>query len=416
MRIDNAVQLKKAVARAVENVKLTDVHTHLFTTDFGELLLWGFDELITYHYLIAETIRFTDIPLKDFWDMSKREQADLIWETLFIDNTPCSEACRGVLTVLDKMGLDTAGRDIESYRKFFADLDVGDYIDMVFEAAGIESIVMTNNPFEDEERSVWESGYRGDPRFKAALRIDPLLNDWKNTYSKLEEWGYEVKEDINAKTIGEIKRFLSEWTDRMDALYMAASLPPSFRVPEKSVRSAIIEECIIPVSADRNVPFAMMTGVKKLVNPGLKVAGDSVGKAEIETVEYLCSKYPHNKFMLTMLARENQHELCVTARKFRNLLVFGCWWFLNNPSLVEEITRMRFELLGNSTVLQHSDARVLDQLIYKWLHSRSIISDVMYDKYSDILDTGWTVSYDEIKRDVDKVFGQNFWDFLDKRF
>jgi hypothetical protein len=25
---------------------------------------------------------------------------------------------------------------------------------------------------------------------------------------------------------------------------------------------------------------------------------------------------------------------------------FGCWWFLNNPSLVEEITRERIEMLG----------------------------------------------------------------------
>ena len=27
-------------------------------------------------------------------------------------------------------------------------------------------------------------------------------------------------------------------------------------------------------------------------------------------------------------------------------MVFGCWWFLNNPSLVEEITAMRRTLLA----------------------------------------------------------------------
>ncbi len=51
-----------------------------------------------------------------------------------------------------------------------------------------------------------------------------------------------------------------------------------------------------------------------------------------------------------MLARENQHELCVTARKFPNLMIFGCWWFLNNPSLIEEITQMRLDLLGLSMI------------------------------------------------------------------
>ena len=90
-----------------------------------------------------------------------------------------------------------------------------------------------------------------------------------------------------------------------------------------------------------------------------------------------------------MLARENQHELCVAARKFGNLMVFGCWWFLNNPSLIEEIERMRFELLGTSFIPQHSDARVLDQLIYKWDHSRRIIGKVLADKYADLAETGW---------------------------
>ena len=114
-----------------------------------------------------------------------------------------------------------------------------------------------------------------------------------------------------------------------------------------------------------------------------------------------------------MLSRENQHELAVVARKFRNLMVFGCWWFLNNPSLIEEITTMRFELLGNSVIPQHSDARILDQLIYKWDHSRKIIIDVLEKKYQDLIDSGWEVQRDEITRDVANLFHANFKKFLD---
>ena len=87
-------------------------------------------------------------------------------------------------------------------------------------------------------------------------------------------------------------------------------------------------------------------------------------------------------------ARENQHELCVYARKFGNLLPFGCWWFLNNPSLIEEITRMRVELLGTSFIPQHSDARVLDQLLYKWEHSKEIIGKVLIDKFGEMSRAG----------------------------
>ncbi len=127
----------------------------------------------------------------------------------------------------------------------------------------------------------------------------------------------------------------------------------------------------MPLLAERRLPWAMMIGSRRGVNPELRDAGDMGGQADVGSVINLCREFPSNKFMVTMLARENQHELCVAARKFGNLLPFGCWWFLNNPMLIEEITRMRLELLGSSFVPQHSDARILDQLIYKWEHSRA---------------------------------------------
>ncbi len=72
-------------------------------------------------------------------------------------------------------------------------------------------------------------------------------------------------------------------------------------------------------------------------------------------------------------------------------------------------------MLGSSIIPQHSDARVLDQLIYKWSHSRKIIANVLYDKYKDIMDAGWVLTEEEIQRDVEKLFGGAFWDFLNKK-
>ena len=111
---------------------------------------------------------------------------------------------------------------------------------------------------------------------------------------------------------------------------------------------------------------------------------------------------------MTVLSRENQHELCVIARKFRNLHIFGCWWFTNIPSVIEEMTRMRLELLGLSVTPQHSDARVLDQILYKWEHSRRVIAKVLVDKYADLAATGWEPTPAEIARDVKDLFGGAF--------
>lgn len=89
-----------------------------------------------------------------------------------------------------------------------------------------------------------------------------------------------------------------------------------------------------------------MLGVRRAVNPALQLAGDGVGRSDLSALQALCAGNPDVRFLVTVLSRENQHELCVLARKFRNLHVFGCWWFTNVPSIIEEMTRARMELLG----------------------------------------------------------------------
>lgn len=414
MRITDKQTLKEIVEEKVNSAEITDIHTHVYPSTFGDMLLWGIDELLTYHYLIAEYFRYGNMNYNEFFAKSKREQADLIWQKLFIEHSPISEAQRGVLTVLSKLGLDVSSRDLNSYRKYFESLTAEEYIDKVFKISGVKELVMTNDPFDPLEKSFWDTVGNDDQRFIAALRIDRLLNEYADSYEQLAEWGYNVKKDLSESSIEEIKRFMGEWVEKMDAKYMAASLPPTFAVPENSTCSRLIEECVIPVCREFDIPFTMMIGVKKLVNKELGLAGDSLGKGDIQTIEYLCARYPKNRFMVTMLSRENQHELAVVARKFKNLMVFGCWWFLNNPSIVEEITRMRIETLGLSFIPQHSDARVLDQLIYKWSHFRKIIVKILVDKYSDILDNGWSLEINEIKRDIEDIFSNNFWKFINK--
>lgn len=404
--------LRTAVTRIVEQTPVTDVHTHLYSPVFGELLLYGVDELLTYHYLEAETIRASGVRPDQFYEMSKSEQADLVWEELFVRRSPVSEACRGVLTALDRLGLDVAARDLGAYRSYFADVDLEKHVDTVFERAGLTSVVMTNDPFDKAEHAVWENEVPEDDQFRTALRIDPLLLDWRDVCPELREWGYDADMWLTPNTLEEIRRFLRDWLARTRALYMAVSLPPTFRYPHDADYTKLLDECILPVAREHNIPFAMMIGVKRKVNPALKLAGDGVGRSGVGAVERLCAAYPSNKFMVTMLSREDQHSLCVAARKFQNLLLFGCWWFLNNPSLIEEMTRMRLELLGLSVIPQHSDARVLEQVVYKWAHSRAVIANVLADKYVDLAATGWVVDESEIERDVAGLLGGYFWDFL----
>jgi hypothetical protein len=401
------------VARQIEEIVLgtpaVDIHTHLYDAAFKELLLWGIDDLLVYHYLIAETFRYTDLPYEKFWELSKTAQADLVWNSLFIQHSPISEACRGVLTTLHLLGLDVKKRDLSALRQWFAGQRVEDHITRCMELAGLRKIYMTNSPFDDLERPVWENGFTRDERFVAGLRVDPLILSWRDTAPKLASWGYQVHAGApTQKTYSEVRRFLADWTKRMQARYVMVSLPVDFTFPAKNVATPLIEKALLPHCREHGLPFAIMPGVRRGVNAQLRLAGDGVGLCDLRMLQNLCAGFPQNKFMITALARENQHELCVLARKFRNLHIFGCWWFLNVPYLIDEMTRMRVELLGLSFTPQHSDARVLDQIVYKWNHSRQIISQVLVEKYSALAQTGWQASRAEIERDVKDLFGGAF--------
>ncbi|MBV9928427.1 MAG: glucuronate isomerase, partial [Acidobacteria bacterium] len=363
-RLRDGEELRREVSEVVGAAPVFDMHTHLYAPEFGELGLSGIDELLTYHYLIAETFRSARVGYAEFWRMSKSEQADLVWRTLFVENTPVSEAARGVVTVLDAFGLDTAAEDLSEAREFFREQEPGEHLARVLELAGVSDVVMTNDPFDPQEAGVWEGGGRVDARFRAALRMDGLLNDWGRTAPALAAQGYEVDSGLSGKSAAEVRRFLDAWVGRMRPLYMAVSLPDDFSYPAADARDGLIREVVLPTARAHGLPFALMVGVRRGVNPALRAAGDGVGRSDVSAVERLCAENADVRFLATFLSRENQHELCVSARKFSNLMPFGCWWFLNNPSIIKEITAERLELLGASFVAQHSDARILEQLIY----------------------------------------------------
>jgi hypothetical protein len=404
--------LAQTVSSIVEKTPVLDVHTHLYSAPFGGLLLWGIDELLTYHYLVCEAMRQAPMPYREYWAMPKKKQAEYIWHHLFEESTPVSEATRGVVTTIGKLGFSPRETSLADIREYFDSITVGEYIDQVFDRANVEAVVMTNDVFDEEEQAVWKKLEGRDDRFIAALRMDGLLNDWAGAAATLAKAGYEVKPELDDATCGEVRRFLADHAGRMNPAYLAVSLPPDFQYPDESPRGTLIEKCVLPFSRETGIPFAMMLGVKKLINPELRVAGDGVGKADIGALERMCERNPDNKFLVTYLSRENQHEFCVTARKFHNLMVFGCWWFLNIPSVIAEMTAERVELLGPRFVPQHSDARVLDQLVYKWTHSRDIIARVLTAKYGDLMDAGWPLTEADVQRDVTALFSGNFKAFV----
>ena len=161
----NPEHIASVVNAEVGSVMAIDLHTHLLPPSHGALCSWGIDEILTYHYLIAEYFITApaEVTPEQFYDMSKQAQADVIWNALFIERTPISEACRGVITMLVAFDLSTevANRDLEGIRRFYRRYrDKGlagteEFCKMVYEVAGVNYSVMTNIPFDANEAAHW---------------------------------------------------------------------------------------------------------------------------------------------------------------------------------------------------------------------------------------------------------------------
>ncbi len=401
-------KILSVVEQVLTATPVIDMHTHLFAPAFGKLGLWGIDDLLTYHYLEAEFFRSSEVTPEDYWSMGKQDRANAIWRALFVENTPISEATRGVIAVLKAFNLPTESSDLVEAREFFRAQSAEAQVRKVCEMAGVNVVVMTNDPLDPDELPLWMNGIAPDPQFYPALRLDRILCQWSEPWEQLAGMGYAIDGGASGRSIPELRRFLSDWYQRMRPLYMAVSLPDTFEFPAETPRGTMLREAVLPACREFDIPLSLMIGVRRQVNPRLRLAGDGVGRADLRALENLCRQYPENRFLVSLLSRENQHELCVYARKFNNLMPFGCWWFLNNPSVVEEITRQRIELLGTSFIPQHSDARVLEQLIYKWRNTRATLAPILAHSYGLLFRDGRSVTRQEIQRDVQRLFRSNF--------
>uniref|UniRef100_K3W5G1 Uncharacterized protein n=1 Tax=Globisporangium ultimum (strain ATCC 200006 / CBS 805.95 / DAOM BR144) TaxID=431595 RepID=K3W5G1_GLOUD len=421
-------ELAVYVRESVATVEAIDVHTHLFPPSHGKLMLWGINELLTYHYLVAEYMMTAPIEIEEFNTFSKEKQAGLIWQHLFVDRSPISEACRGVITTIQALGLGhlLAKRDLAAIQRWFALQDPEEYVDTVFRLSGLKYAVMTNIPFEPEEARHW----LGDPAnsipppkwsrkyFRSALRVDQiLLGDWASIGPTLDVFQLP-------HTLEGCRELLVKWIDIMKPEYFMSSVPIHFEYPsdnapptpagDKPTGADLLLKVLLPLAEEAKLPIALKFDSVRPINARLGVAGDGVKPCDVDILIKLCRRFPNVKFLATFLSRVNQHEVTVAANKFRNLHLYGCWWYCNNPSIIEEMTRMRIEILGTGFTSQHSDARVLDQLIYKWSHSRELIGEVLVDMYDKMFNTGWKISKSDIQRDVQRLFGLSYEEFMSK--
>jgi glucuronate isomerase len=383
----------------INSTPIFDLHTHLFPPKHEGYFLLGFKNLLNYHYLIAELLTATNIDASTFYSYNDEKKASLIWNELFEKRTPVSEACAGVLSILKELNIEIKNKSFLSIcdeydKKIQSDKNI-------LKLSNVSSLVMTNNPFDLDEWSLFNTNDWDKKIYLASLRLDDLILDYEEALKKAKD------QTSNQKNI--IVTYLEKCYSLSNPVYAAVSL--NLETFHTIFEDSFWKDILVWLE-NKNLPLSLMLGVKRAVNKDFGLAGDGIGDINLKELSNLCNLFPKNKFLVTCLSLNDQHELTVLARKHPNLRIFGFWWFMNQPTIIKQILKMRIDMLGFSFIPQHSDARVSDQLIYKWNHFKKILHPILLEYYQELLDKNFPISENILQRDIDNLLSGNAKKYL----
>ena len=242
----------------------------------------------------------------------------------------------------------------------------------------------TNDPFEPLEGA--------KPWYQVCLRLDKFLlpdeHPLPSTVAALEE--------ISGREVRTLSDFLEGLEGRFryfrekGAVSAAVSLPPDFSLERGSASPEAVfgklreglwissEEMralkaelfysAVELCRKYGMAFQLMLGVVRKVRRGVEHRGDGLRQDPnmFRTFWEPLNLYPDVLFDFTVLSLADQHQLCVLVKNFPNAVCSGLWWYCNTPSIIEQVVRMRLEVLGvypqNG---QNTDAYMLEQGYYK---------------------------------------------------
>ena len=269
----------------INSTPIFDLHTHLFPPKHEGYFLLGFKNLLNYHYLIAELLTATNIDASTFYSYNDEKKASLIWNELFEKRTPVSEACAGVLTILKELNIEINNKTFLSIcdeydRKIQSDKNILDL-------SNVSSLVMTNNPFDLDEWSLFNTNNWDKKIYLASLRLDDLILDYEEALKKAKD------QTSNQETT--IVTYLEKCYSQSNPVYAAVSL--NFETFHTIFEDSFWKDILVWLE-NKNLPLSLMLGVRRAVNKDFGLAGDGIGDINLKELSNLCNSFPKNKFLV----------------------------------------------------------------------------------------------------------------------
>ncbi len=283
--------------------------------------------------------------------LSMAEVADRVWEELFANRTPVSENCRVILTTFNRLGLREAlgERNLAAIRQHVAQIAEADWVKAISGAAnlgfvGVQRGVAVPAGFSHREFLSLNEVETAAAAAAAGVEPPPPLAEADfaaSSYSVLE---------------------LSAGQEQLQQELLARLLP----LAAKHQHSVFCE-------VQRPEALHLLCTLLQAPLPGLRWVVSSPMASLYPVLHQMVQHYP-------------QVRLC------------GRW--RTDMTDVYDIARRQLDHGGTNFLHGYSKASVPEQLVGRWVHMRSALSNVLTEKYKVLIYAGWRITTEDIERDA----------------
>lgn len=336
---------------------MIDFHSHLYPeTDIRYKA--GLIDLLNYHYFYGEYAKarkYSSQEMGVFLKMPAEDKAKLIWEYIFVHKRKdeLSHAGLGVIEIINtllpnKFSFSESRNEIcENFQDVLSAYKTPS-IEEIFNITGLSYTIGTYEPGETLPTS---------PFIKGAVRIDSCH---ETSYPDIDESAEYYS--LSCETHSDV--FSTRMRNNKITLY---SLMTHFYYEKKFTK-------FLKSLIDAGKSLWLMLGVARNINSFMGLGGDSIGLCDMRVVEMFAKKFPELNIKFSILDINQLNRAIVAERIFPNLSFQYPWWFnVNTIDVNMYLTKSR-EILGKrkSEIEFYSDARVLEQLIYKYNFFKSL--------------------------------------------
>jgi len=392
-------ELHNRIYEEVSELPLIDIHTHL---DPYKLRAGNLSEIVLYHYIATELVT-SGMPREILNMNDPDERVEKIIPFLKrIRNTSTFWALNRIFSILFGFSGELTEDNFKLLKEKFLDFE-RNFNGILF----LKEKVRVKKSFLTLQFT--DLNLHFDSLFTGSLRLEKLSKDLsQESLSNLEElssiriddaehlrealeWIFEKFENKISSIAISLNPSEAIETSKRDIISNAIGKVKSGRllnVDEKNQLTSFVIREFLSLIRDSDIVFQLMLGVERPV-AGASPPDYAIVVNDPKQLLSLCSvfyEYSNVKFDVISASRIQTHELNVIAKNYNNVFVSGFWWYSYYPSIINEKTIERLQILPmNKWCAFFSDAYVPE-----WCFGKSeLVKHQLSITLSDLVDQGY---------------------------